>query len=123
MSSKKILFCVCIYKMYLTSGEGYKDAKVFFLKVQQNDEIWASMENAGSGMGIKNTSYLVLKEIHGVYKTKNPIKVQINEYKITGREIYEKFDNLSEEELNKKSNKDVYVKNVVMTAIIKCCRG
>ena len=37
MSSKKILFCVCIYKMYLTSGEGYKDAKVFFLKVQQND--------------------------------------------------------------------------------------
>ena len=109
--------------MYLTSGEGYKDAKVFFLKVQQNDEIWASMKNVGSGMGIKNTSYLVLKEIHGVYKTKNPIKVQINEYKITGREIYEKFDNLSEEELNKKSNKDVYVKNVVMTAIVKCCRG
>ena len=37
--------------------------------------------------------------------------------------MYEKFDNLSEEELNKKSNKDVYAKNVVMTAIIKCCRG
>ena len=61
MSSKKILFCVCIYKMYLTSAEGYKDARVSFLKVQQNDEIRASMKNVGSGMGIKNTSYLVLK--------------------------------------------------------------
>ena len=33
------------------------------------------------------------------------------------------FGNLSEEELNTKSNKNVYVKNVVITAIIKCCRG
>ena len=47
--------------MYLTSAKGYKDARVSFLKVQQNDEIWASMKNVGSGMGIKNTSYLVLK--------------------------------------------------------------
>ena len=61
--------------------------------------------------------------MHGIYKTKNPIKVQINECKTTEREICEKFGNLSEEELNKKSNKDVYVKNVVMTAIIKCGRG
>ena len=35
MSSKKSLFCVCIYKIYLTSAEGYKDARVFFSKVQQ----------------------------------------------------------------------------------------
>ena len=109
--------------MCLTSAEGYKDARVPFLKVQQTDEIWASMKNVGSGMSTKNTSSLVLKEMHGIYKTKNPIKVQINECKTTEREICEKFGNLSEEELNKKSNKDVYVKNVVMTAIIKCCRG
>ena len=42
---------------------------------------------------------------------------------MTEREIYEKFDNLSEKELNTKSNKNVYVKNVVMTSIIKHCRG
>ena len=42
---------------------------------------------------------------------------------MTEREIYETFDNLSEEELNTKSNKNVYVKNVAMTATIKCCRG
>ena len=38
------------------------------------------------------------------------------------REIYEKFDNLIKEELNTKSNKKIYVKNVIMTAIIKRCK-
>ena len=39
------------------------------------------------------------------------------------REIYEKFDNLSKNELNTKSNKNVYVKNNVMTNIMKQRRG
>ena len=42
---------------------------------------------------------------------------------MTERKIYEKFDNLSKEELNTKSNKNIYVKNVIMTTIIKPCRG
>ena len=33
------------------------------------------------------------------------------------------FGNLSEEELNTKSNKNFSIKNVVMTAIFKRCRG
>ena len=41
---------------------------------------------------------------------------------MTEREIYRKY-NLSEDELNIKSNKNVYVKNTVMTNIIKHCRG
>ena len=41
---------------------------------------------------------------------------------MTEREIYKKFDNLSEKELNTKSNKNIYVKNVIMTTIIKHCR-
>ena len=32
-------------------------------------------------------------------------KKQVNEYKITKREIYKKFTNLSNEELNTKNNK------------------
>ena len=48
---------------------------------------------------------------------------EIKDYKLTEREIYEKFDNLSKNELNTKSNKNVYVKNNVMTNIIKHCRG
>ena len=39
------------------------------------------------------------------------------------REIFEKFDNLSEDELNAKNKKEVYVKNDVMTTVVKCCRG
>ena len=42
---------------------------------------------------------------------------------MTEREIFEKFDNLIEDELNTKSNKKVYVKNDVMTTVIKQCRG
>ena len=35
------------------------------------------------------------------------------------REIFEKYANLSEDKLSKKSNKSVYVKNDVMTTVIK----
>ena len=42
---------------------------------------------------------------------------------MTERKIYEKFGNLSEDELNTKSNKNIYIRNDVMTTIIKCCRG
>ena len=42
---------------------------------------------------------------------------------MTEREFYEKFDNLSKDELSTKGNKNVYVKNSVMTNIIKHCRG
>ena len=39
------------------------------------------------------------------------------------RKIFEKFNKLSEDELNTKSNKNVFVKNTIMTNIIKHCRG
>ena len=73
--------------MYLTSAEGYKNAYVEFLTIKTTSEIWVNMKDVGSGMGVKNISDLVLKEIHGVLKTKNPTKEQINKYKMTEREI------------------------------------
>ena len=60
--------------MYLISAEGYKNANVHFLKVGKTGEIWASMKDAGSGMGVKNISDLVLKEIYGICETKNLTK-------------------------------------------------
>ena len=42
---------------------------------------------------------------------------------MTEREIFEKYDNLSKDELNTKINKNVYVKNDVMSTAIKRCRG
>ena len=72
---------------------------------------------------VLKTSDLVLKEIYGICETKNPTKKQVNKYKMTKGEIYKKFANLSEKELNTKNNKISYVRNDVMTTIIKRCRG
>ena len=81
------------------------------------------MKDVGSGIGIKNISHLVLKEICGICGTKNPSKEQVNEYKMTKGEIKKKFTNLSQEELNTKNNTKTYVKNDVMKTVIKRCRG
>ena len=82
------------------------------------------MKDIQNGLGVQNISDLVLKEIYGIYKTKSLTKEQIKRYKMTKREIFEKFDNLSEDELNaKKNNKEVYGKNDVMTTVIKHCKG
>ena len=107
--------------MYLISAEGYKNANVEFLTIKTTSEIWVNMKDVGSGIGVKNISDLVLKEIYGICETKNVSKEQLNEYKITKREIFKKFTNLSQEELNTKNNKKSYARNDVMTTIIKRC--
>ena len=81
------------------------------------------MKDVGSGIGVKNISDLVLKETYGICETKNPSKEQVNKYKMTKKQIYKKFTNLSQEKLNTINNKKTYVKNDVMTTIIKRCRG
>ena len=42
---------------------------------------------------------------------------------MTEREIFEKIDKLSGDELNTKINKNVYVRNDGMTTVIKRCGG
>ena len=59
----------------------------------------------------------------GIYEKKELTKEEIKNYKMTVREVFKKFANLSEDELNTKSRKFVYVKNNIMTNIIKHCRG
>ena len=109
--------------MHLISAKAYENAEVDAKIVRKTGETWVSMEDIGSDMGAKNISDLVLEEISGILATKNPSKEQISKYKIIERKLYETFDNLSEEELNTKSNKTVYIKNDVMTNIIKHSRG
>ena len=71
---QKKLFFLCMYKMYLISAKGYKNAKVDFLTITTISKIWVNMKDVGSGMGVKNISDLVLKEIYGICETKNPTK-------------------------------------------------
>ena len=42
---------------------------------------------------------------------------------MTEKEVFKKYDNLSENKLNSKNNKEVYVRNDVITNIIVRCRG
>ena len=49
-----------MYKMYLISIKRYKNANVDFLVIKTTSEIWISMKDIGSGMGVKNIFDLVL---------------------------------------------------------------
>ena len=68
-------------------------------------------------------SDLILKEIYSIYQTKDLTKEQIKKIQNDWKRNFWKYDNLSGDELNTKSNKNVYVENDVMTTVIKRCRG
>ena len=70
----------CIYKIYLISAEGYKNAGVHILIIRKTGKIWVSMKNVHNSLGVKNISDLVLKEIYGIYKTKNLTNKQIQKW-------------------------------------------
>ena len=63
-----------MYKMYLISAEGYKNAKFDFLTIKTTGEIWVSMKDVGSDMSVKNISDLVSKKTYGICETKNPTR-------------------------------------------------
>ena len=88
--------------MYLISTKGY-DVRLLIEK--ETGIIWVSMKNVQDGLGVQNISDLVLKEIYGIYKTKNLTQEQIKKYKMAATEIFEKYPNLSENELNTKTKK------------------
>ena len=55
--------------MDLISIEGYENAKVICLK-NKNGDLWVIMKGVKDGLGVKNMSDLVLKEIYSPYKRK-----------------------------------------------------
>ena len=81
--------------MYLILIQGYTNANVHHLKIRKTDEIWVNMKDIGDGLGVTNISDLVLKEIYGIYEKRKLTKEEIKNYKMTEREIFEKFNNLS----------------------------
>ena len=56
---------------------------------------------------VQNMSDPILKEIYDIYKTKNLTKEQIKKYKMTEREIFEKYDKVSENDLNLKKQQRI----------------
>ena len=57
--------------MSLISAKGYENAGVSHLIIKKTGKLCVSMKNVGDGLGVKNVSELVLKEIYGVYEKKN----------------------------------------------------
>ena len=70
-----------MYKMYLISAEGYKNAGVHILRVRKTGKIWASMKNVQDVLGVKNMSNVILKEIYGIYETKDLRKSRLKNTK------------------------------------------
>ena len=83
-----------MYKMYLISAEGYKNGNFEFLTIKITSEIWVSMKDVRSVMGIKDMWFSLKRNI-SCFWNKNPTKEQVNEDKMTKREIYRKFTNFS----------------------------
>ena len=81
------------------------------------------MKVVGNGLGVKNISDLVLKEIYGIYEKKRLTKEEIKCFKMTERKIFKKFGKLSNNELDRLCNKSVFVKNTIMTNIITHGKG
>ena len=63
--------------MYLISAKGYQNAGFRNLIEKESGIIWVSMKIVQDFLGVQNISDLVLKEIYGIYKTKNPAKDQV----------------------------------------------
>ena len=74
-------------------AESWVEAEMSLVEVGGGGWSWVEVDARFS-----NT---LLKEIYGICETKNSTKKQVKEYKMTKREVYKKFTNLIENELNR----------------------
>ena len=95
------------------SVEKYKNAKVCTIRVSNKNYFGKEcMCDVQKGIGVKNMSDLMRKEVWGILRSKNPTKDQIRKYK------------RREKELDHNSTATfVYVRFDLMSKTIKNCRG
>ena len=67
--------------MVVITIENFTNAKVHTIKVGNRELFWVKMIDVQNRLGMKNISDLVRKEVHGIFKTNNPTKKQVKEYK------------------------------------------
>ena len=67
---KKHIFLFCMCKMVVFTVQNYADAKVHTIRVGNRELFWVKMIDVENGLGIKNVSDLVRKDIQGIYETK-----------------------------------------------------
>ena len=99
--------------MVVITVQAYAKARVHIIKVGNKELFWVKMIDVQKGLGLKNISHLVRKQIQGIYETKYLEEEQKRKYIRT------------EEELTKQDTDDSktkYTRSDLMKKIIKNCR-
>ena len=63
------------------SVENYANVRVYAIKIVNTELFWVKMNDVQKELGIKNIFYLVRKEIHGIFTTRNPTKSKLENMK------------------------------------------
>ena len=66
-----------MYKVVVITIENCTNAKVHTIKVENRELFWIKMIDIQNGLGLKNMTDLVRKEIHGIFETNNPTEEQV----------------------------------------------
>ena len=69
--------------MVVITVQNYQKARVYTITVKNKELFWVRMIGVQTGLGIKNMSDLVRREIPGIFGTKNPRKCIRTEQEIT----------------------------------------
>ena len=94
------------------SVDKYTNGKVYTISVSNKKLFSVRIYDVQKGIGAKNMSDLVRKEIWGIFRTKNPTKDQIRKYKRREKELDHNY-----------TVNFVYVRSDLISKIIKNCRG
>ena len=100
--------------MVAITVEKYANGGVYTITVENKNSFWVKMIEVQKGLGLKNMSDLVKKEICGIFETKNPKEEQKKKYIRTESEITKKPAD---------DSKYNYARSDLMEKIIKSCRG
>ena len=66
--------------MVVITIENCTNAKVHTITVGNRKLFWTKMIDIENGLGLKNISDIVRKEIHDIFETNNPTEEQVKEY-------------------------------------------
>ena len=73
--------------MVVITVQAYAKAEVHTIKVGNRELFWVKMIDVQKGLGLKNISHLVRKQIQGMYGTKCPTEEQKRKYIKTEEEL------------------------------------
>ena len=100
--------------MVFITVQDYVEARVHAIKVENKKLFWVKMIDVLKGLELKNICDLAIKEICGIFETKNFTEEQKKKYIRTEREITKKPVD---------DSKYKYARSDLMEKMIKNCRG